>query len=184
LFSVVPSRYATSPVFSRMPAPLPVAPGKPLTQPISKPVTPPLKSLDHSVFRSFQAQQGSKEAALSNINAPSATDAPSSTDAKAVPAKVIFPFTYTPDVIVKNSAILHPEEVEHALEEILGKDFRKTQKELEIEKARAARLEAKRLKKLHLKKLQKKKKMSQGQDPVEHITKAEKSVATHFQGWA
>jgi hypothetical protein len=163
-----------------------------------------LKETDQSIFKTFHLKtfqqrpltqvtsdpgqakliDSTKNITSSNVSSTTAslTTAPSAGPSNSQP-KVVFPFTYTPDVIMKNSAILHPEEVEHALEEILGKDFRKTPKEIELEKARAARLEAKRLKKL-----KKQKKRPKGDAPGKGVTETVKpsgtSVSAHFQGWA
>lgn len=68
------------------------------------------------------------------------------------------PFTYTPDALIRNSGAYHPEEMEHALETYLGKDWRaKTEAtEREAEKAtlkreqeqrKAAKLAKKKIKK-------------------------------------
>jgi hypothetical protein len=189
LFVGVPSlsaRTAKSPVFQGVTGALPDVPVKPVMNKPEMKQALSLKDTDQSIFKTFQQKPlsevnqnlgggTSSNEAVKNVK-PTASQSNS-------PSKVIFPFTYTPDVIMKNSAILHPEEVEHALEEILGKDFRKTQKEIELEKARAARLEAKRLKKL---KNQKKK--LKGADPVNDTAKAGKSASAsasaHFQGWA
>lgn len=91
---------------------LPVKPtAKPIDKTVAKQPTGPLREV-HQGFKQFKQQ-------LKQLHEPVKPHVDKPT--------VKYPFTYTPDVLIKNSAMQHPEEVDHALNLLLGPDYKRNE---------------------------------------------------------